>query len=107
MALTAAQELPALGLADALALTCVLRHDPRRFDAAALRWHGRFVRELRGLSVTDAGLALAALGSMPSSFHAGASALLGLCEAHARSDLVKVLDAALGAHTGEGEWSGS
>jgi hypothetical protein len=47
IALTAAQELPPLSLADALALTCVLRHDPGRFEAAALRWHGRFVREVR------------------------------------------------------------
>jgi len=52
------------------------------------------VREL-GLTVTDASLALAALASMPSSFEAGAGALLGLCAAHGQSDLAETLDAAL------------
>jgi hypothetical protein len=90
------QELPNLSLADALALTCVLRHDPTRFDTAALRWHGRFVREVRGVSVADAGLALTALGSMRTSFEMGATALGAVCEEHERSDLAEVLDAAMG-----------
>ncbi len=94
-ALAASYELPRpLQLSHALALTCVLRSHPA-FEAAALRWHSRFVQEVKGLSVSDASLALAAFAAMPSSFEAAAGALTGLFEACGRPDLAEVLDLAL------------
>ncbi len=95
-ALSAAYELGRLNLADALALTCVLRDDPRHFEGAVVRWHSRFVQEVRGVGVADAALALAALGSFRSSFGAGAAALAAVCDRYERADLAEVLDRALG-----------
>lgn len=60
VASAAAAELPKLGLADALALLLLYsRTDRRRFERAAVRWHGRLCLEARRLSPTDAALALA------------------------------------------------
>jgi len=95
LALTAAQELPALNLADALSLTCALRDDRQRFQTAAVRWHARFSREVRGVTVDDASLALAALATMENRFAVGATALQELCVAHGRGDLAQVLQRAL------------
>jgi hypothetical protein len=65
VATAAAAELPKLGLADALALLLLYsRTDRRRFERAAVRWHGRLCLEARRLSPTDAALALAALGAL-------------------------------------------
>jgi len=61
IATAAAAELPRLSLGDALELVLLYRgSDRRRFDRAAVRWHGRLCLEVRGLSPADAGLALAA-----------------------------------------------
>jgi hypothetical protein len=84
IATAAAAELPRLGLEDALALVLLYRDtDARRFERAAVRWHGRLCLEARGLSSEDAGLALAALralsGGEPS---AAAGALAGLLDAY-------------------------
>jgi hypothetical protein len=92
IALTAAQELPELNLSDALALTLVLRADPARYERAAVRWHGRFVREVPGLGQADALLALAALGSIEADLQAGGQALAALCERYGRKDLAEVID---------------
>jgi hypothetical protein len=65
IATAAAAELPRLGLADALALVLLYRDgDRRRFERAAVRWHGRLCLEVRGLASADAGLALAALRAL-------------------------------------------
>jgi hypothetical protein len=65
VATAAAAELSKLGLADALALVLLYsRTDARRFDRAAVRWHGRLCLEAERLSPTDATLALAALGAL-------------------------------------------
>jgi hypothetical protein len=65
VATAAAAELPKLGLADALALLLLYsRTDRRRFDRAAVRWHGRLCLEAGRLSPADAALALAALGAL-------------------------------------------
>jgi hypothetical protein len=65
VATAAAAELPKLALADALALLLLYsRTDRRRFERAAVRWHGRLCLEARRLSPTDAALALAALGAL-------------------------------------------
>jgi hypothetical protein len=45
-ALSAASELPHVGLAEALELCLLLRDkDPERYPRAALRWHARYCRE--------------------------------------------------------------
>jgi hypothetical protein len=65
IATAAATELRRLGLADALALVLLYRDgDPRRFDRAAVRWHGRLCLEVRGFGAADAGLAFAALRAL-------------------------------------------
>ncbi len=64
----------------------MLRKLPDRYQGAAVRWHSRFVREVRrGVSVADSALALAAL-----------AALAAVCDRYGRGDLVEVLDRALG-----------
>lgn len=74
----------------------MLRKVPDRFQAAAVRWHSRFAREVGGVSVADSTLALAALGAMADSLAAGAPALAAICDRYGRGDLVEVLDRALG-----------
>jgi hypothetical protein len=50
-----------LSLEDALSLLgLIAEKDPERFEPAAVRWHGRLETE-RGLSLSTAGIALAAL----------------------------------------------
>lgn len=38
---------------------------PEKFDRAAVRWHGRFVLEVPGLSLAESQLALGAVASLP------------------------------------------
>jgi hypothetical protein len=65
VATAAAAELPRLALADALALLLLYsRTDRRRFERAAVRWHGRLCLEAARLSRADAALALATLGAL-------------------------------------------
>jgi hypothetical protein len=60
-ALSAASELPHVGLAEALELCLLLRDKaPERYPQAALRWHGRLCREVN-LSLEEAQAVLAAL----------------------------------------------
>jgi hypothetical protein len=75
-ALAAAAQLE-VGLADALAL-CVLlaEKDPQRFNRAAVRWHGRYVLETRGVLLGESQLVLSALsGFTEPAAAAGAEAL--------------------------------
>jgi hypothetical protein len=60
----AARELGHLALADAFALTLLLRSDPGRYERAAIRWHGRFSLEATTLTLAESQLALAALGGL-------------------------------------------
>ncbi len=64
-ALGAAGDLPQIGLTDALAL-CLLLLDkrPDRYETAALRWHGRYCRETRGVTFDEAQAVLALLGAL-------------------------------------------
>jgi hypothetical protein len=58
--------LRSLSLADALALTALIaKEDPARDGRAAVRWHGRFELEVRGLELAESQLALAALIALP------------------------------------------
>ena len=60
-ALSAATELPHVGLAEALELCLLLRDKaPERYPRAALRWHGRLCREV-DVSLEEAQAILAAL----------------------------------------------
>ena len=55
-----------LGLADARSLLVLIAaDDPDRFDRAAVRWHGRFELEVRGLELSESQLALAAFAGLP------------------------------------------
>lgn len=60
-ALSSASELQHVGLAEALELCLLLRDkEPKRFSRAALRWHGRYCREV-DVSLEEAQAILAAL----------------------------------------------
>jgi hypothetical protein len=60
-ALSSAAELEHVGLADALELCLLLREaQPERFQKAALRWHGRYCREVGDVAL-DEGLAVLSL----------------------------------------------
>jgi hypothetical protein len=62
---TAARELGRLPLGSALALTALIAEvAPQRFERAAVRWHGRFVLEVPGLSIAESQLALGAVASL-------------------------------------------
>jgi hypothetical protein len=61
----AARELGQVNLADALALTALMADAaPARFERAAVRWHGRFELEVKGLNLADSQLALSALATL-------------------------------------------
>jgi hypothetical protein len=62
---TAARELGRLPLGSALALTALIADvAPQRFERAAVRWHGRFVVEVPGLTLAESQLALGAVASL-------------------------------------------
>jgi hypothetical protein len=78
-ALSSASELAHIGLVEALELVLLLRDKaPERFGRAALRWHGRYCRELRDVGFEEAQLVLAALAALPSA--KGKSAARALAE---------------------------
>ena len=85
----AARELGRLSLTDALALTALLAEcDVRRFERAAVRWHGRFALEVKGLRLADSQLALAALAELRTpAADAGAAALAKLGRLYGLSGL--------------------
>jgi hypothetical protein len=60
-ALSAAREVEAIGLTDALELCLLLIPDGRRFERAILRWHARYVGERGDLGVEEAQAVLALL----------------------------------------------
>ena len=74
---TAAAELNGrLSLADALAVTLVLKDDPR-FPRAAARWVARLALETRDVSLADTQLANAALAEIAEGRHAAGTDALG------------------------------
>jgi hypothetical protein len=65
IALAAASELKTVGLTDALELVLLLLDKaPDRFPGAALRWHGRYCREVRDVDLEEAQAVLATLAGM-------------------------------------------
>jgi hypothetical protein len=64
-ALSAAAELPQVGLTEALQLCLLLADDdPSRFERGALRWHERFCREVSDVSLVEAQAVLALLAGL-------------------------------------------
>jgi hypothetical protein len=60
-ALSSASELDVVGLAEALEICLLIREkEPARYTRAALRWHGRYCREVDG-TFEEAQAVLAAL----------------------------------------------
>jgi hypothetical protein len=94
---TAAAELGAISLAEALSICLVLlRAEPARYGRAAARFHARFVQDVARVELEDAQIALAALQGLRGPDAAGAGAALAelfaaleLAELHQRlKDLV-------------------
>jgi hypothetical protein len=91
--LAAAAELPRVELGDALAICLVLADGASsRYDRAAVRWHGRFCLEARGLELKDAALTLAALQALKGDHaDAGVAALHSLFDARGQPELGTVI----------------
>ena len=87
LALAAAADLEHVGLADALELLLLLLEpEPSRFERAALRWHGRYCREVSDVDLAEAQSVLACLTALRGSRPEPA--------AHALADLVHRRDLA-------------
>jgi hypothetical protein len=63
LALPAARELPKINLSDSLRL-CFLLRDTDIFERAALRWHGRYCREVVAVELDEAQAVLACLAAL-------------------------------------------
>lgn len=63
LALAAARELPKINLSDSLRL-CLLLRDTDLFERAALRWHGRYCREVVAIELDEAQAVLACLAAL-------------------------------------------
>ena len=65
VAMALAAQLKPLSLVEALCLLpLIAEHEPRRFEAAAVRWHARWQTEGRSVDLTSSALALAALSAL-------------------------------------------
>jgi hypothetical protein len=87
LALAAAADLEHVELADAFELLLLmLESEPSRFERAALRWHGRYCREVSDVDLAEAQAVLACLAGLRGSRPEPA--------AHALADLVHRRDLA-------------
>lgn len=87
IALAAAADLPQIGLADALEIVLLLLDsEPARFERAALRWHGRYCREVGDVDLVEAQAVLACVAGLRGTRPESA--------AHALADLVHRRDLA-------------
>jgi hypothetical protein len=78
LVMTAAAELPYVGLPDALEVCLLLRDgDPERYERAAVRWVGRFALEAEDVTLEAVDRAIAALNALP---HQPSEAMEGLAE---------------------------
>ena len=78
-ALSAAGELQHVGLVEALEIVLLLcDRAPDKYGRAALRWHGRYCREVRDVTLEEALAILATLALLPTVRERGASALSDL-----------------------------
>ena len=78
-ALSAASEMERVGLVEALEIVLLLcDRAPDKYGRAALRWHGRYCREVRDVTLEEALAILATLALLPTVRERGASALSDL-----------------------------
>ena len=77
----AAAELPAVDLADALAICLLMSaRDDERYERAAVRWLARLVLERPGIGLSDLRDGLVAFEALPHNPAAARQALAELCE---------------------------
>jgi hypothetical protein len=80
LALAAARELPKINLSDSLRL-CLLLRGTNLFERAALRWHGRYCREVVAVDLDEAQAVLACLACLRGPrAEVAARALVGLLD---------------------------
>lgn len=93
LALAAARDCPALGLADALALSLLaLESNPPLYDVLAARWSARWVTERRA-NLAEAALVVAALQAIAGRDpRAGGFALLAVAQRGRQRDVVRTLE---------------
>jgi hypothetical protein len=100
-ALSSVSELQHVGLAEALELTLLLRDKvPERFPRAALRWHGRYCREV-DVSLEEAQAVLATLGALAGQRRCNAA--LALAELLSRRGLERACEVLVGWARGRGK----
>ena len=92
IARAAAAECERIELADALAL-CLLHRDaePSRYGPMVVRWHARFCREVRGVSLSDSQLLLAALSGLTRESPAAAT-VAEICDRYGLERAARVAD---------------
>jgi hypothetical protein len=77
-ALASASELEHVGLVEPLELVLLLcRKEPKRYPRAALRWHGRYCREVRDVDLEEGQAVLACLAALSSGRKSAAARALG------------------------------
>ena len=80
---TAAAELPAIRLEDALGICLLIRdRDPDLYERAALRWVGRLALEASTVTLADVRAAADALSRLPTDTDDAMSDLPHLCVSH-------------------------
>jgi len=78
-----AKDMPPMRLDDALRVLLLMREQSdARYEAACVRWLGRFVTEGKALSVEDVQEAADLVASLKSDGAAAAEELLSLCREH-------------------------
>jgi hypothetical protein len=78
-----AARLAPISLPDALRICLMVRdQDPERYEAAAVRWLGRFALEARRATIDDVRHAADALAALPEQPQAAMEQLSGLCLRH-------------------------
>jgi hypothetical protein len=91
----AAAELPAVDLADALAICLLMSaRDDERYERAAVRWLARLALERPGVGLGDLRDGLVAFEAMPYNPAAARQTLAGLCERLHLTGAMKVLSGA-------------
>jgi hypothetical protein len=92
-ALSAARDVPVIGLAEALELCLLIRDkEPQRFGRAAARWSSRWTAELPRVDLAESQLVQAALASLGSGDgRAGGWTLLALARQRQLRDVEKVV----------------
>ena len=91
IALSAAADLPTVGLADALELTVLLRSDERRYARAAARWAARYALEQPGVEAAELLVVVGSLLELARSENVGTATLRAIFAERGRGDLARAL----------------